>query len=477
MLRHAIKFKIGIITMKNIIIITSFILCFQTVSFCETFYIGLPIVQEFNPISNQINSLSYISFHLYYKMFYFDDQQNISSKILDMNKTKALDTSFTNFRFCIKPNLKFSDGSNVQSDDLEASLKYLLQIQTNLLKIRTILIESQNCLILKLDQTTPNLFKKMIGGGSTILKKSDVNKMLPIGIGPYRISQINNNEIRLNYIENNKVRFNEIVFKAVKSANDLDKRSFQDLNQLPVILSGLPKEYNSYKEYNFPSMKVYSYVINLPKESDRLCVQSILSMGDWPSKYGLDLELQNSFLPWIDKNLIQRSFNTRKCKSMSTKIDFLIANIYKSNSVADEITKINKNLKIKKHILSGNEFAKWVFSNKPYVALLSFDNGLVSLIGIENYYYNYFQAFISPEYRIVSHPINDLKQLVDQFKNHKNGLGSVDSIAKKAEDILINKGWILPVGRLNSKFKYPANLKIQQWFDKLNGIPDISTIY
>lgn len=452
----------------TLLIIFSSIL-YSNQSIAEKFNVALAILTPFNPISNEINSANYIGLHLYHPLFNLDEDGQSDSKFLDMHSTKSLSKEFNEYRLCLKKNITFSDNSVIHSEDMKASLSYMSELYPHLLEILTIRTEDPLCIYMKLKRSVPNLFKKLTGIASTVLKKNEVNKPYPIGFGPYKISHRNDNHLFL-ISEDKNIRFNEVEFRKINSKIDLNSEKFQDLNQMPVIDENINQNDQS-NIYSLPSLKVYSFVINLPDEKMRHCIQNVLKTGKWTTAYNLNLIPQKSFLPWI-KNHTNWSFNEEKCSFPKFKIKFLVADAYNSNSIKSELIKIGSDKIFSVVSLTGANFAKFAFSGKPYIALMSFDSSS-STASLDGDFSLYFESFFIKENRIVTKPIPNLKELIQEATLFDNSLLDREIKTRIAEKLLLESSWVLPVGRLNRNYTFPNNIKIEKWADKLNGIPAI----
>ena len=77
----------------------------------ETFYVKIPAVLKFNPISNQINFANYIGLQMYHPLFSFKNDGSFTSHFLDEQRTFATSKTFDEFRFCLKKKIQFNDGA------------------------------------------------------------------------------------------------------------------------------------------------------------------------------------------------------------------------------------------------------------------------------------------------------------------------------------------------------------------------------
>ncbi len=439
-------------------------------AFSETFKVAMPLVSSFNPISNEISSANYVGFHLYYPLFGLDANGNTESEFLDLSKTKSLSLKFDDYRLCLKEGLKFSDGTKIQSADLVASLNYLTELSPHMIEASKIVNESQLCVELKLKRPVPNLFKKLTGIASTVLKSSDVKKTYPTGLGAYKIKQQLSERLILVSQGDLSPRFNEIEFRKIKSKADLSGVYVHDFNQMPNTKDFLPSD-SKVNLYSVPSLKVYSLVINLPNANERQCARQSLRSGEWKIVYGLSVISQNSFLPWRTPQTARPSGELR-CSQPKNKIPFLVVDLYDSKLVSKELSRIGADQKFEVVSLPSADFVKWVFSGKQYVTLMGFDStsSTASLDGDFSYY---FESFFMKENRIVTNPVPKLEEIIKQATRFDISPKEREAKTMDAEKLLLDDGCLLPIGRLDRKINFPSNIQIEEWADKLNGLPKI----
>ena len=441
--------------------------------FADTFRIAVPVITPFNPISNEVNSNVYVGYQLYYPLFNLSDDGSLESHFLNISQSKSLDTNFNKFTLCLKSNLHFSDGTNIESQDLSASLATLSNLYPHLVKIAKIETTSPSCILFSTTRPTPNLFRKLTGLASTVLKKSEVDKVNPVGFGPYKIQEASQDRLGLVYLGQDKPRFDKIEFQKITHPDEAKNQIFQDFNSLPAR-SNFVSENSSMNSFNIPSLKVYSLVLNLPTESQRQCLREKLAAGDWNHAYGIQTISQKSFLPW-HRAVAEKSSKVGTCHTIKQKFDYIIADSYDAALVQAEIKKLGADKFLNVHVLSGKDFVQWVFSGKPYIGLISFDS-TSSTSSLDGDFSDYFESFVTPKNRIISTAPAKLASLLAESTQFDLSATGRQQKTQLAEAILLDSGWVLPIGRLSRNLIFPIGIKISSWDDNLNGFPTISKI-
>lgn len=449
------------------------ILVFGPAAKAETFNVLLPFIAQQNPRSNQVNTNSYIFAHLYYPLFSIDSNNELESHFFNMKKTKSIDSSFGKFQFCLRENIRFSDRSPIRLEDVSESLAEFAKLFPQVLPLKKVTDDGKDCLLLETNLPTPGLFRRLTAFNSTIIKKSELQKPFPTGLGPYKIESCTRESCNLTFQGERNVRFNKITFFALEDSSAIKSHEFQDLNHVSPLPKNFKLSEGGVQSFTVPNLKSYGIVFNIPDKSDRLCLRSILMPEELRNSYGIDLTPSSSFLPWPhDERAVETETPNKKCR-VKHQYDYIIANVYNSQKVIASLEKLPLFRSLKIHVLAPTDFAKRVFSGRPYVGLISFDSA--SATGTEeSNFSSYFEGFIVKENRLVTHPIQSIAKLVDGLSTMS--LAEGNQVAKQAERILISEGWVLPLGRLNRTLTYPANVKINSWYDQLNGVPQIESV-
>ena len=444
------------------------------ISKAETFKVGLPFLPRFNPITNQVNVANYIGMHLYYPLFEIRPNGDIKSHFLEMERSRAVDLTFTKYILCLKKTLSFSDGTKILVSDFYASFNLMSKMYPHLLPLESLKPMDLRCVSIEMKYPTPNLFKKLTGIASTIIKSTELKSEFPLGLGPYKISDIAADKISLKFTGDKAIRFNEIQFIKASAEDPKLISNFQDLNQIQkqtfdqIHLA----DFNLY-EVSIP--KMYSLVINFNNKNARLCARSILSKMDWITAYHLSVTPKKSFLPWEKPSLSKYDEGASK-SCASGKIDLFIPSLYNGADIQMAISKAGLTNRISVKLVSNDEFGRKIFSGEEYIGLIGF-NSTASISMLEGDYSTYFESFFSIKNRIISKPNNQIKELISMATKIDTRPKDREKMFENAESILIGEAYVLPIGSLKRQYRFTKNFSITEWFDYVNGIPDISAIY
>ena len=429
----------------------------------------LPELVSYNPITNQINFLNYVGYHLYYPLFYIDENSQMSSEFLDLKKTKAINYDYKSYKFCLKDDLKFSDGSFVTSEDMMHSLNQFSNLFPKIIPKSEIFRESSKCAILKMSESTTGLFKRLTGISSTILKKSTFNDKIPIGIGPYKLLRFDNNALELDSA--NKVKYNKVSFYSMSTyaSKGLNIHNFQDFNNVSTSLNTDKIDFSDYQVYENSIDKVYSIVLNIRSDNERVCAYQILSKLNWHLIYGLTGASTKNFLPWDVKPYV-KSVTKVKCKS-TKKIQVIVPSIFDFDKVSKNFKIYSKGNLVTLVNVKNEDFGRLIFSKKPYIALIGFDSATTNSISELNYDV-YFDSFILDKNRLVSQKLSSIEKLLSRQNVGERNNEFLANKYSRAEALLLGSKYVIPVTRNQKKFYYKTSLKINKWFDRVNGVVD-----
>jgi len=442
----------------------------SSICFAETFYVALPMLPEVNPIINQVNVGNYIGSHLYYPLFERNNDGKFTSVFLDIDKSKSLDTKFDSYELCLKKNIKFSDNTPIEVTDLINSIQSFADMYPQSLPLKRIKKVNSDCINLYLAKSFPGLFGKLTGMASTVLRSKDIKAPFPIGLGPYFIQAKSDNELVLKSATDSSIRFDKIHFKLIKKSTD-DISKFSDINQLPP---------NKERDDKFPgvatdapSLKIYSFVLNISNSRLRNEIRAYLEEENWEQIFGLTLTKSNYFLPWLKSNY--PITNPKKHQKIKNKIPFLIPNFYDIKKIESIVKNSFLSELIFVKSLPANEFPIWAFSGKEYIGLMGFDSS-GSMSSLEGDFSIYFESFFSKKNRIISIPVLHVKKLVAKSMDPKLNIVERLELMKNAEKYLSDQDYISPLGKVKRTFLYPSDIKINEWYDFLSGIPRIDRI-
>lgn len=453
--------------MKNLVF--ALILCISTAALAEEFKVALPMLPDVHPVTNQINSGNYIGSHLYYPLFE-KNPHGTESYFLDISNTKAIDKTFKIFQFCLKKDLKFSDGGSITVDDLIKSLRAMAEMYPQTLALKSEAKMSDNCAKITLTDSTPGLFGKLTGMASTVLKAGGNAKFYPTGIGPYTLKLRSENELKLESTSANKIRFNQVTFKLIKKSDE-DVEKFTDINQLPPN-SERDKKFEG-NRIDAPSLKVYTFVLNVSDSKKRDAIRLLLENENWAEAFGLNLLKAKYFLPWLNSSY--EISNSKRLVRSKNKIAFLVPDFYDVSKIEKLITGKNLGEMVYVKSLPAKEFAAWAFSGKEYIGVMGFDSS-GSISSLEGDFSVYFESFFSKTNRIVTRPLIEIEKLIKKSTDKTLSNQERLRIMIQAEKYLSDNDYLSPLGRVKRVFLYPENVVINEWHDFFSGIPRIDRI-
>lgn len=438
----------------------------------ETFVVALPFLNRVNPISNKVNLARYLSFHLYYPLFEIGPDGTLNSQFLNVNTSKVIDRSFKLYQVCLKENIHFHDASPIKTEDLAASITYMAEIHPHLIPLSKIKSTSDRCSQLEMKYPTPGLFKRLTGTASTIVKRSQVRGELPVGLGPYRITSMSDSKISLNYVGAHKVRFSQIDFTKESSVDAQALTAAHDTNQI----SDDGRQRISLKTktmYDVWIPKNYSFVVNLKHRKDRLCAASKMAKIDWIKAYRLEVSPSANFLPWTRQVPTKPEVISSDCQRKVFRL--IVPELYDAKSIRSAVISAGAEKHFQIAGVSNDEFGRIIFSGEEYIGLIGFDSASATA-DLEGDFSIAFEPFFLTKNRIVTTPNKNVRNYVLQALRSQTTPEVRLGLFAKAEVDLILNGFVFAVGKKKNRFSFPRGISIEKWFDRINGIPDISAI-
>ncbi len=445
--------------------------CFKQAS-AETFKVAAPFLVEINPITNQVNVANYIGMQLYFPLFTVRPDGTLKSNFLDTDLSKSLDRTFVKYHLCLAKNVRFSDGTLITLADFKSSFSLMAKMYPHLVPLKNMEEYGSHCLLVEMMYPTPQLFKRLTGIASTIIKQTELNSSFPTGLGLYKLSAKTNNTITLKYIGDRKVRFDRIQIIKVDEVNKRDLQVFHDTNQISKAAGVLDLDRSNIYDVSIP--KMYSMVINLKSQNSRRCAVALLSKVDWIKAYKISATPKKNFLPWNKYVPFERKeINLNKCNLK--QVSLIVPEFYDVSSVQKEIDGVGLKEKIRILSVTNNEFGKKIFSGEEYIGLIAFDSSS-SVSILEGEYTTYFESFFSEKNRLIIDKNKAIQKLMANATKMNITAREREQLYEQAEVQLIRDGYVLPVGGLNKKYSYPKGILISSWLDHVNGVPDISAI-
>lgn len=454
-----------------------FILLASNVSFSsETFRVATPFLpKELKPRDGQLNIGQYISIQAYYPLLSEGYEGAWQSNFLDMENTKALDSRLKSFRFCLKNDLKFNDGSVIKSSDLKISLERFHSLIEQTPPLESIKVDGNRCVKFNLKERAPRYFSSLQGIASTILKSETEKSIVPIGLGPYKVTAYSENRVELTIVnEKSEARFHKIEFEKVNEG-DFNPSKFSDIN--PVIPYFKNIKLDGFKEIKSRSFKTYALVVNVPSAEFRKCLAKEVDIASLVKYYGLKLRPLPGFLPQGIPGYKVNYSKPTLCKSF--KFDKPVVMIVPFKAHLERLLSHKGQIfgKMAKYVqpklFDPAVMSQMIFARKPYISIIGFDSSSSNIPFVSEASL-YFESFCR-ENRILTKPLPGLRENLlktgEVLQKAERFL-----LYKTAHQLILRSGFIVPLGESISSKMYPAHLKTFVIADPLSGYPQIQSI-
>ena len=418
--------------------------------------------------TNRVNTRHYINIHLYHSLFTYVNNE-LSSAFLDMQRTGAGDTSFKNFAMCLKAGLQFSDGSPITKDDLASSLAEIHGINHNLDHNATF-ISSGDCVKIQLTRKDYFYFDKLVNVQSTVLKKGTSKSPRPVGYGPYKLTGWEPQKIAMNRSVPSLGGIERVEFIKYTNDADAEQQGITDWNH--IYQSPLPDKIKSkYSKITRPISKTYVILARIRDPKIRSQLLNCFPVEQFVSQTHLELREIPGFLPTgmmgydaaTPKVSTTCSFTGAKAEIKLTNADSSI----QENLVAF-FSKVERRLPVK--ITPVKVTAKDII----HLAYESDEQVLITMAleAADNDIYDMFRSFVESPV-ITGEAIAGLKGTVEAVED-ESGMNEKRQLYKKAHSILLNSGYVIPLGQVAAVQYYPPWIDNIQWNDKGQGFPQIS---
>lgn len=447
------------------------------------------IPETTNPYTSQIDTDHFIMLQLYYPLFQRASDGSLESAFLDITQTKALDSSFQNFMLCLRSSAQFSDGSAIQISDLEHSLREAHKRQELLPVLGSISGVSirESCIKVALKTPDPRYFEKLTGIASTVTSLSRSFFGFPLGLGPYHIAAHTTDKLT---VEANSGRvkgsFKTIEFTKYTDVTQDYANGVFDFNHTGQVTIP-PKIKAEFQNVSRPFFKSYSLVVNYPLENVRKRFMECFPVGRLRSIIGLSLTPTEGFLP---VGLQGSSGVTNPAGTVSGKA---CAGMNSAGTGAKTMTFFNyrpeigadirsflkdiaRHLPISMRYEEGSVdgLVKKIFNEDSLAAVIGFDSSTSDSSAYAEAA-TFFESFIrqSRSERLITQPVSGLNDLV-KIAAQAHDLTVKTAAYRKAHQLLLDSGYVVPLGQLDTSQYYPKVIRHIMWSDRISGFPDIS---
>ena len=431
------------------------------------------IPKDLYPRQTYVNVHEYILSHVYYPLFERKDGNVIDSMFLDMSSTKATNRDFSSFTLCLKRDVKFSDGSPITQEDLFQSLKS----SYSFIGIQSKLISKSNnnrCVDVSLESGDPELFERCRTHQCTVLKSSTEKQNVPIGLGPFQVEQLNKDTVILVRDSSIRKRLNRIEFTKFVSLEHTKKQNIDDWNHIYQI--EIPDDIKkSSQEVRRPMTKSYTVIVRVYDKKLRKQISSCLDRARIREATRLPLKDIPGMLPFGVPGFSE-SFNLHmtatECSSKQKGKIFPFYNY--SDGMKTGLEGIfganEKQLPVKINVMN-------IKSDEAVTKVYKSEEELLVIVGVEYseiFLYGLFRDFIDGG-TILKRPERDMVEVISKAKR-VNDRASMDTVYGKAHRALLDSGFIVPLGQLESTQYYPKWVSNIQWLDSGPGYPRLDLI-
>lgn len=441
------------------------------------------IPNQVNPRNIRANIELFIATQLYYPLISVDGRNEISSHFLNLSQTKPLDGSFKKYIFCVKEGISFSDGQKITLGDITSAIQNNRDVQYEIASIQPY-EQNSLCTLVVLNKPDAFFLHKFNSIYSSPIKNSD-DRFL-IGLGPYRVTKFNNEEIEFEKTPSETVgQFKRLKFILASKLPHINSEFFVDKNHISNQKQKKEKMVGmSYIQR--PSQKTYAVVVNYENAELTKLFSRCFSRLEFASIQAMPLIPLPGFIPegilgadvyWKD---VMRSVPSKECQVRNVApIKFYH---YEKSNFA-EVEKFFKMYRDKLPIPVSLERKEI----KEIIASSYKDKNIATLIGFDTAGYDtvrraevmtYFLPFIK-ENRSERLVANINKRLLEIFKKAINLPidGNIQPFAKEAHKELLISGQVIPLGELEIQYEYPKQLENIVWLGRgsgISGYPDIS---
>lgn len=431
-----------------------------------------------DPWRNQINTSHFINIQVYYPLFRRTRDGELFSDFLDTKRTRATDQSFTEFEFCLKVGVKFSDDTPIQPEDLILLFRSAHATQESLPTILDSKIRN-GCVRISLRAPDPSYFEKFTGVASTILKRATISDAAPIGLGPYKVESIGQKKVILvaNKAIAAKSYFQRIEFHRVNDLNEAVQKKILDTNH--VYAGRVPHSIKTtFKVVTKPTMKSYALVVSIPQASLRREFVACLNRSYFRKLVPFDLDDIPGFLPkgalGFDVDFSELTPKSA-CRFGSKKP--IVTFFSFVPSMTDDLERFFKSessrlpIQVRVQSVTLDETIKAAFSGASMISLVGFDSsGSISASTGEAAVY--FESFFRPE-RLIREELKVVGTKVRSALETGARSALKSQLYREAHRALLESHYVVPIGQLQSKQYYPNYLDNIVWEDQIGGYPRI----
>ncbi len=440
------------------------------------------IPETTNPHTSQINTDHFIALQLYYPLFQHSSDGSLTSEFLDLKSTRAADSNFKKFSLCLRDDARFSDGTGIATGDLEYSLREAHQRQELLPAVEQIM-SSQKCVQVTLKKSDPRYFDKLTGIASTVTSPTRSSGGFPLGLGAYHIASHAPDRLTL---EANPGRvqgnFKTIEFRKFTDFSKDYSNGVFDFNHTGQVVIPASVEHE-FQRISRPFFKSYAVVVNYPVEALRKRFSECFPAEKLLSLLALSLKPTEGFLPsglqgsdGVKTHLTKERKENCSPVLSSRNMTFLNYRPELNDTLRDFMKTAQSELPIPLHYEYGtiDDLVKKMFHDDKIAAVIGFDSSTSDSSAYAETA-TFFESFIREQRseRLITQPVVGLANLVKTAAQATDP-STKSEIYRKAHQLLLDSGYVIPLGQLDTAQHYPKWVRNISWSDQISGFPNIA---
>lgn len=436
-----------------------------------------------NPFSPESNAVEIHHRLLYYPLLRSTINGQLESEVIDILKIHAIEKTFSRYSFCLKKDLKFSDGSAAQSQDLAFSIQHVAKKSPEL-GISNVVPLSTTCVAIFLRDGDTDFPLKFASFRTALIKASSANLPEWQGVGPFRL--ISRTSKKWSLVKNEghgKGNLKQIELESVQSKELPESLlRFDDLNFL--VGQARPFSYVKARQKSEIALaKAYVVVLNFKIPSLRrkiaLCLDAE-GLRNEINKSDLEFKLKPidglfvRSLPGSDlqfKNVLLSSgsdcSNTTFPNQKSALI-WLVPHVAALKVFEKAATILSAELKLKVITKAVSRDEMWSFikeKDSEYMVMLGAESPRHSISEFAELFLS--SGVIHPEVPGVAEGLK--KVLAFGRKDQQEP-------AREFHRFLIQTSHVVPLGQATVSRYYPAGTESLEWDERGNAIPRYENI-
>jgi ABC-type transport system substrate-binding protein len=451
---------------------------------------------EGDPFTSQVNTDHLVMLQLYYPLFTRLSSGALTSEFLDLNTTRASNAAFTRFDLCLRPGLNYSDGSPVEIADLAKSLTESHKRQESLPDLIRV-TPHDHCVSVELKTRDLRYFDQLTDVSNTVVSATRKIGVFPMGLGPYRVAEVNSTHLRL-VANEGRVRGDFKAIEFVKYTNmEQDLRDgVIDFNHTGQI--EIPARIRAqFQRVSRPAFKSYALVLNYPDSRLRQAFARCFDTANFVKLLEIPLTPVPGFLPLgimgSEIGTVEGELRspTRAIEGAKPEASVRMPNPCRLQSAppltvynyldeaAPKIVDFFRThqahfpVPVEVKTVSVDELVKAMFSRDRIGAVIGFDSSS-SLSSTSREASAFFENFMrhNRSERLITQPIQGLEESVrlalDEAQPELK-----DVLYRDAHRILLDSGYVIPLGQLETDQYYPKYITNISWSDPISGYPRI----